>query len=584
MLCVSLTEGIGLLLLVPLLELVGVSVERGGIGRLADSVAAAFAIVGFRPTLASVLGVYVLIVSGRALLQRSQAIGTAALEQHFVLHLRRRLYHSISAAQWLLLSRTRSPDLVHALTKELDRVSGATSQLLNLIAQLLVGAVYLLLALKLSAAMTLAAAASSIGLMLLLRAGTRNTRLVGERLSTTSEALFSATMEHLAGLKTARSYGAELRNTRIFSDLSERVAQVWIDAQRSFAGVRVGFEIGSVLILSVVLYMAVAVLQLAAAGVLLLLFLFARLVPRFSAVQQSYQYLVHALPAFERVSQLIAECEAAPEVIGMDRVHMGQLRSGIELKAVTFSYNPGKQPATLTNLNLSIPAHRTTALVGPSGAGKSTVADLVIGLVTPDLGSVYVDRVSLEASRLGAWRDQIGYVAQDTFLFHDTVRANLLWAHPEATEAEIWESLRLAAADGFVSRLPEGLDTIVGDRGVRLSGGERQRLALARALLRKPSLLILDEATSALDSENERRIQQAIEALHGDITILIITHRLSAIRGADIIHVLENGRVVESGSWDALTTDRGGRFHALWSEQAAHVSRSPAEQRPVVIS
>jgi ATP-binding cassette subfamily C protein len=152
-------------------------------------------------------------------------------------------------------------------------------------------------------------------------------------------------------------------------------------------------------------------------------------------------------------------------------------------------------------------------------------------------------------------------------LFNDTIRANLLWACPGANEEEIDRALRLAAAEDFVRNLPEGMETILGDRGVRLSGGERQRLALARALLREPSLLILDEATSALDSENERRIQKAIEGLHGRMTILIITHRLSAIRGADIIHVLERGRLIESGSWEALMGNGNGRLSALAGAQ-----------------
>lgn len=169
-----------------------------------------------------------------------------------------------------------------------------------------------------------------------------------------------------------------------------------------------------------------------------------------------------------------------------------------------------------------------------------------MGLIVPDKGRVLVDGVQLVPTNLKSWRDQVGYFNQDTFLFHDTVRANLLFARPDATEEEIWQALKLAAADEFVSRLPEGIDTIVGDRGMQLSGGERQRLALARALIRKPSLLILDEATSSLDLENERRILKTLEGLRGRVTILIISHRLSAVQGADTIYELQNGKVVEA--------------------------------------
>ena len=219
----------------------------------------------------------------------------------------------------------------------------------------------------------------------------------------------------------------------------------------------------------------------------------------------------------------------------------------VECRQVTFTYRGDGETPALQDVSLKIAAQTTTAIVGPSGAGKSTLADLLMGLVTPSAGSVCVDDVPLSPERLQAWRRQVGYVSQETFLFHDSVRANLLWAQPEATDDDIWRALEQAAADDFVRQLPNGLDTIVGDRGLLLSGGERQRLSLARALLRRPQVLILDEATSSLDSENERRIQAAIDHLHEQITIVVITHRLTTIRNADVIYVIERGRV--GGVW-----------------------------------
>jgi ATP-binding cassette subfamily C protein len=214
-------------------------------------------------------------------------------------------------------------------------------------------------------------------------------------------------------------------------------------------------------------------------------------------------------------------------------------------------------------VNLTIPARQVTAICGPSGAGKSTLADLLLGLLQPSAGRILIDGEPLAGSRLHAWRQSIGYVPQETFLFHDTVRANLLWARPEATESEVRAALRAAAAAEFVSQLPDGLDTVTGDRGVRLSGGERQRLALARAILRQPSLLVLDEATSSLDTQNEQFIQQALERLHGELTIVIIAHRLSTVRVADQIIVLKGGRMVETGAWDDLCQREGGVFREL---------------------
>jgi ATP-binding cassette subfamily C protein len=205
----------------------------------------------------------------------------------------------------------------------------------------------------------------------------------------------------------------------------------------------------------------------------------------------------------------------------------------------------------LENLSLSIAAGRITAIVGSSGAGKSTIADLVNGLLSPREGRVMIDSHELTPLAARSWRRHVGYVAQDTVLFHDTVRANLLWAQPRAAEEEIREALSLAAAE-FVFDLPQGLDTTVGDRGMLLSHGQRQRIALARALLRKPVLLILDEATSSLDLDNEKRILDAIERLQGRITVLLIAHRISAIQRAHLIYLVENGAVAESGNWESL--------------------------------
>ena len=189
-----------------------------------------------------------------------------------------------------------------------------------------------------------------------------------------------------------------------------------------------------------------------------------------------------------------------------------------------------------------------------------------------------VDGERLGAERLAAWRRQIAYVPQETFLFNDTVRANLMWVRPDASEEDLWEALRLAAAADFVSRLPQRLDTVIGERGVLVSGGERQRLALARALLRRPRVLILDEATSSLDSENELQIQRAIDGLHHQMTIVIITHRLSTIRGADVIHVLDDGRLVESGAWADLYARPAGRFTQLCLAQGLTDEQAPIQK------
>ena len=564
MICLGLTEGVSLLMLIPLLQLVGLDVQQGSIGRVAGFVSSFFSAIGVRPTLIAVLCVYILIVIIHSLLRRWETSVSLTLEHEFVVRLRQQLYKAIANTNWLFFSRHRSSDFTHALTIEMERIGAATYFILNLVATTIIAGVYILLALKLSALMTGLVFLCGAGLMLLLKGKTKVAQETGEGLSEAMSNLYNAVSEHLSGMKIAKSYGTEQRHVDVFGKLAEQVRSMYTGSIQNQAEVNYWFNIGSVLILSIILYVSLEILSIPTAGVLLLLFLFARVMPRLSSIQQSFQSIVNLMPSFSRVMGLMRRCEEAAEP-RVERSEAFKLRDEVRFEKVSFSYD-GKTPV-IQDLNLTIKAGQTTAIVGPSGAGKSTIADLVMGLIVPGDGSILVDHRDLGPERIKAWREQIGYVPQETFLFHDTLQANLLWAKPDATEEEIRQSLKLSAAEEFVSGLPKGADTVLGDRGVLISGGERQRLALARALLRRPSLLILDEATSSLDSENEKRIQKAIEELHGKMTILIISHRLSTIRGADVIYGIEEGRLIESGTWDSLIASEGGRFRALCQAQ-----------------
>jgi ABC-type multidrug transport system fused ATPase/permease subunit len=216
------------------------------------------------------------------------------------------------------------------------------------------------------------------------------------------------------------------------------------------------------------------------------------------------------------------------------------------------------------DLRVSVPG--MVGVIGGSGAGKSTLVHAVLGLVPVGAGSIALGPHELASASLPAWRRAIGYVPQETMLFHASVRDNLTFANPDATDAEVAVAARRAHAQEFIKALPHGYDTVIGDQGVRLSGGQRQRLGIARALLTKPKLLILDEAMSALDVEAEAVLVLTLEELRAEMGILVITHRLAAVRSADLICVLEAGRIVETGSWDTLIAGRS-RLHALVESQ-----------------
>ena len=565
LLLLGMTEGMGLLMLVPLLSLVGLDTQHGSLGHIGQFVSSVFSIFGTRPTLFPVLIVFVAVTAIRAWLQRVQTVTSQTLTYELTAYLRQRLYRAITYANWLFLSRSRSSDFIHVLTAEVDRVGGATYHLLHLAVSSLLTLVYILVALKLSVLMTGLVFLCGGALMVLLRGKIRIARTIGEDLGNATSTMYSAVSDYVGGMKSAKSFSAEDRSIALFDRITEQVRQLYTRAVDNQTQAQFLFQVGSVVILGIIVYVSVAVVAVPAAQLLLLLFLFARIVPRLSNLQQGYQSFLNLFPAFERVAAMQARCEAAKESPSPAGARI-RCRPQIEFRNVSFSYGDGD---AVTDLNLTIPAGKTTALVGPSGAGKSTVVDLAIGLISPSSGTMFIDGHSVEPSRLMHWRADIGYVPQDTFLFHDTIQQNLLWACPEATDDELWEALRLAAADEFVSQLPHGLDTLVGDRGVRLSGGERQRIALARALLRKPALLVFDEATSNLDRENEARILQAVSELHGSVTILIVSHRPSTVRDADVTYVLDKGRLVRSEAREPRPTPRSRVRHPVQPPDAS---------------
>lgn len=248
----------------------------------------------------------------------------------------------------------------------------------------------------------------------------------------------------------------------------------------------------------------------------------------------------------------------------------------IRLQDVDLYYSSELSPA-LKGINILIPKGHTVALVGSSGAGKSSIADLLAGLYEPTHGEVLIDGIDLRTYDPQTWQKRIGVVSQDTFLFNATIANNITFGSPGTTQADVEFAAQHAQAAGFISKLPDGYNTLVGERGYRLSGGQRQRLSLARAILRDPELLILDEATSALDTESERLVQEAIDQFDRQHTILVIAHRLSTIVNADCIYVLDHGRVIEQGNHHELL-EKDGRYARLWQQQVKASKTSKISQ------
>ncbi len=567
----SLTEGLGVALLFPILQVAGFNLaNQGHVGHYTGEVRDLLVRSRLAPSLwlATLLLIFLLLMALRSLFSRVQSVLTFRTALTYELTLSRRLYQAIINADWLFLVRRRSSDFTHALTAELTRVTTCTYLLIGTLSNGILALVYIAVALKLSAGMTCLVLATGFVLLLASRRWMRAVHAGGAAVSESVSEVYSAATEHLQNLKAMKFYDAQTSDLAMFSSLQSSALEHSLQSTRNQAAAAFWFEAGSLMVLGAIIFTSLQVLNVAPASILLLLAVFTRLFPRLAASQSQLQAFLSELPAFENLMKIYRECMANAEVPAAAGPGPS-LAHEIRLERVSFRYNP-ERPLLLEDLSLTVAAGKLTAIVGSSGAGKSTVADLINGLLSPLSGRVLVDGAELTAQTARAWRHHVGYVAQDTVLFHDSVRSNLRWAKPDACEEEMREALTLAAAD-FVFELPQALDTTVGDRGMLLSHGQRQRIALARALLRKPGLLILDEATSSLDFDNEKRILDAIERLHGRTTVLMIAHRVSAIQRAQMIYVIENGSVAESGDWQTLSSHPSRRVGSLFRLQDALV-------------
>ena len=287
---------------------------------------------------------------------------------------------------------------------------------------------------------------------------------------------------------------------------------------------------------------------------------------RITILTATFNQLADNSGRFQRLNQILSP--EGKQFRRLGGLPLGPLQQAISLEKVSLHYAPELEPA-LSDISLFLPKGQMLGLVGPSGAGKSSIADLLTGLYAPTAGRILIDGTPLEQLDLAGWQQRLGVVSQDTFLFNATISENIAFGTPGATQGKIEAAATAAQAAGFIESLPNGYNTLVGERGYRLSGGQRQRLSLARAILRDPELLILDEATSAPDSQSERLVQEAIERFERNHTMLVIAHRLSTIVRADQILVLEGGRVAQRGTHASLLAE-GGTYQRLWAQQEAN--------------
>lgn len=540
----AVTEGAALALVAPLLALLAGGAMPG------RALARGFFSIGIATPFAQLACLLALIGAlwiARGLLAWQRDMRLAMLTMGFAEAQRRRIVTRIAAAPWGQVAAMQHARIVQALGGDIARISQATQMLVQIAVASVMLVAFALVALLLAPLL----AAIALGLLVLVGAGLalllRRSQDIGTLAVRANLELAEASTRFLGGLRVAASQNLQPGFVERFEAglAAVRTQQVQFIRQQNSARLIVSgaaLAVGAVIALVGRGWLETPLPQLGA-----MMLVLSRLGGPVSQIQQSMQQLFFALPAYAQLTSLAdAIVPAAPETGSVPSLPDGAV---IRVESVYFAHparGGGVSPTpVLDGASLTISPGEMVGLTGASGAGKSTLADMLVGLLAPQAGAVRVGDVAITGAAATAWREQIAYAAQDPYLFHASVRENLLWGARNPDDAAIWAALETAAAADLVRALPEGLATIVGERGALLSGGERQRLAMARALLRGGRLLILDEATSAVDLATEARIFAALRAQVPRSAMLVIAHRAETLAFCDRVVRLQAGRVEE---------------------------------------
>jgi len=566
-------EGFGIGLLLPVLQYAqdGPKVVTEAQGGMWGTLVHVSQAVGVPINLATLLLISFIPILLRQVAFYLNAWYSSVVQNRAMIRLRVQGFDALAHTDLSFIAGRSQGDLVAFLTGQIEGAGQALLQFLRLIAVIVLVVVYSAALLYVSPVMTGIALFAVILMSVLVRSNITSARRVGTRWSELSRQAYSAFAERVGGIRLIKMLGQEDRETAAARDLSDQLMTASVQIALTQARIEVIVDPALMLGAFVVLFVGIQFLHMSLAGLGIFLFVLLRMnakAKEFSTGRQTFSAYLESLLFVDRTTKA---AQKARRIVSGPSLFTGLVRE-ITLEGVGFAYEPDDEDspepeAVLTDVDASFPVHTTTAIVGRSGAGKSTLVELIPRLKDPTAGRVLFDGVDVREFELRSLRRRIGYMTQEATLFDDTVRGNLLYGLERTpTETEVRAALEGAFAANFVDAMPEGLETEIGDRGVRLSGGERQRLGLARVLLQDPDILILDEPTSALDSESERYIQEALDRVRDTKTIIVIAHRLSTVMKADQILLLEGGQVAERGTHAELLANDGA-YRQLFDSQ-----------------
>lgn len=579
-LAATIFESVGISILMPAFQYVNASGDMAKLtadSRLWQWITDAYDLLGIQVTLAVLLVTSFLCILVRQLVVYAQLLYAAAVRWRIVRGVRDDGFARYLRTNLSYQERHDHGDLVNSLTTDLQRATNALFSSLMVCGQIIQLLIYTAILVLLSPQMT-AMVLLIVGLsFLLLRGILRRSRSVGSEIARANLELSSFLVSRVSAARLIRISGAERAETDTMHQLTGRQQRKMFHSdvlRASVATITEPLIIGGGLVF---LYIGVYYFGLDLTQMGLFLVIIIRLIPVAKAAMEAVQQTLNRLGSLESVSGRLRAMAAAREPAGGHR-QLTRLLDGVRLEDVTFFHDGNQAVPALKGVSLKVPAGKLTALVGPSGSGKSTLVDLLPRLRDPVAGRILVDHHPIHKYDVAALRAAIAYVPQSPRLLDMTPRAHIRYDRPDASDRDVFEAARLTGAHEFISALPKGYDTALGEGGVRLSGGQRQRLDLARALAKNAPLLILDEPTSDLDADAEQAFRETLLRIRSetDVTILVIGHQLASIRCADQIVVLDRGRVAETGTHDDLVR-RGGWYAQAFAKQQARSADHPSE-------
>lgn len=548
----STTAGVGIVMLVPMLGLLNITQSSLPLLKNLPDLLSPFTLP--QKAIAVVL-VYCVLIACKEWISKDSGIRQSMFVEDYGLNIRTSIYEVITWADYETLISRNHANVLNLFSNESFYVSYAASEVMHAGALVISAAIQLGIAFYMNVSLTLAVIVLGTIFLVILRSFRKRARNYGETLMAAQQKLLEELDIQLNGIKEVRSYQVE-KEQYLLSCQGLREVR---DANVQFTCINslpsTVLSIGAAIIIGAVGFLSITVFRIDTARIIVLVYIFSRLWPIFSQVQGMLQRISSAIPAFRAVRELIGDLQtrSVPDVAPSGISEL-TFQETIAFDHVDFTYRGADRPA-VQDINMTLRKGEIIAFAGNNGSGKSTLADLLMGFLIPSRGDILIDGVPLHADNLPSWRARLNYIPQDPLILNASVRENLTRFHPNASEDEINRALSQAMALEIVRNLPQGIDTVLGERGVRLSGGEKQRVVLARALMGQPELLILDEATNAIDNISENMIQTAIRNLKSDITVVLVAHRFSTICSADDVVVIAQGRVTEHGSPENLLKD-----------------------------